>query len=404
MRVVITGVGVFTPLSRNCDEFWRSLLNRQSKIEPLRRFNASGLRSQLVQEIEQGQLDALRDRIDPENEFDAVAYMAIATAQQAWEQSRLSDDRRDKCGLYLASSSVGWESGEMAYRLWSHQKTPDAAYTMVRQANPANTFQLAHRLLRIGGPSRLFSAACASGGLAIGSAYDQVRLGRASAMLVCGADLLAEVPLGGFNSLRMVSRDLCRPFSRDRTGVILAEGAAAILIEPLDQAVERGANIICEIKGYSVGCDADHMTRPLAAGIARTMRGALENAGVAASEIALINAHGTGTKVNDASEAEAIRGVFAGETPRPVITALKSSQGHMQGCAGVFAAVSTAISLREKLVPPVANFSSSDENVDLDFVSGQPRPLPDGNALFNAFGFGGVSSSLVFSPSSDIGG
>src|SRR5690606_16039868 len=158
--------------------------------------------------------------------------------------------------------------------------------------------------LGIGGPNRLFSAACASGGLALGSAYDQVRLGRASAMLVCGADFLAEVPLGGFNSLRMVSRDNCRPFSRDRGGIVLAEGGAAVLIEPLDQAVARGATIICEIRGCGVGCDADHMTRPHPEGIARTMRGALDDAGMSAADIAFVNAHGTGTKVNDTSEAD----------------------------------------------------------------------------------------------------
>lgn len=395
MRVVVSGLGAFTPLSRNTLEFWSNMLQMTSRIAPLSRFDTAGLRSSLVQEIEKPHLQSLREDLDPGGEFDAVAHLAIATAREAVLESGLPDELLRRCGLYLASSSVGWESGEPAYRSWANGTGGEAATSLAKKANPAGTFALGHRILGIGGPNRLFSAACASGGLALGSAYDQVRLGRAPAMLVCGADLLAEVPLGGFNSLRMVSRDVCRPFSRDRAGIVLAEGGAAVLIEPFDQALARGARIICEIKGYGIGCDANHMTRPHAPGIARTIRAALKNAGISPSNVGFVNAHGTGTKINDTNEAAAIQDVF-GDT-RPAITAIKSSQGHMQGCAGVFSAVSTALSLREKLLPPIANFSQSDDDVDLDFVTGNPRPLAGGDGIFNAFGFGGVSSTIVFS-------
>lgn len=393
--VGITGMGVFAPTGHRLKEFWASQLGSRSRIGPSERFSADGLRSTMVQELSRQELSDLAEKFDPDGRLDPFYHVAASAVAEALTMAHLNTSDLARTGLFIASSSIGWWSGEAAYRDWN--KAPDgrAWHRHICRANHAAIGTAIAARFGIGGALQIVSAACASGGIAIDAAIAQIRAGRLDRVVICGADLLANVPLAGFNSLRMVSQDCCRPFSRDRNGIILAEGAAAIVFEPTDSAGGRGAKVFAQLAATSCGCDADHMTRPAAEGIARTMRRALTSANIVPAEIGLISAHGTGTKVNDSAEAVAIQEILGKAVQGVPVTAIKSSVGHMQGAAGIFAVLSATLSLVTGRIPPVANFSEPDPGTALDLVTSVPRDGQIGAAVVNAFGFGGVSSSVV---------
>jgi nodulation protein E len=249
----------------------------------------------------------------------------------------------------------------------------------------------------ITGPVFTISTACSSANHAIGQAFRMVRSGEVEVALAGGSEApLSMGFLKAWEAMRVVSPDTCRPFSRDRRGLILGEGAAVLILEPVDRARARGAKILGEIAGFGMSSDAHHITQPSALGAARAMRSALSDAHLAPEVIGYINAHGTATLANDATETEAIRSVFGEHTGKLLVSSTKSMLGHALGAAGALEAAATLGALRAGLIPPTANFTAIDPACDLDVVPNTPRTAQIEYALSNSFAFGGLNAVLIF--------
>ncbi len=247
------------------------------------------------------------------------------------------------------------------------------------------------------GPSFTLSTACSSASHAIGQAFWLIRQGTLDAAITGGSE--APFSLGhlkAWEALRVVAPETCRPFSKDRKGMILGEGAAMLTLETLEMAEARGARIYAEIVGFGMGADAHHITQPSAEGCARAMRSALADAGIAADQVGYINAHGTGTITNDATESAAIRMAFGAVADRLAVSSTKSVHGHTLGAAGAVEAVATALALRDGFLPPTANFQEADPQCDLDVIPNVGRRVGVEYALSNSFAFGGLNAVLVF--------
>jgi nodulation protein E len=249
----------------------------------------------------------------------------------------------------------------------------------------------------ITGPAFNVSTACSSSNHAIGQAFHMIRSGMAEAAITGGGE--APFSLGllkAWEAMRVISPDTCRPFSKNRLGMILGEGAGMLVLESLDAARSRGARIYGEVVGFGMSADAHHLTAPSALGAASAIRRALNDAGIAPEQIGYINAHGTGTAANDPTETRAIRDVFGAHADRVPVSSTKSMHGHGLGAAGALEAIATFLALREGYVPPTANYTEPDPECDLDYVPNQARPARVEWALSNSFAFGGLNAVLAF--------
>jgi nodulation protein E len=247
------------------------------------------------------------------------------------------------------------------------------------------------------GPGFTLSTACSSSNHAIGHAYWMLRHGLSDAAIAGGSE--ASFSLGtlkAWEAMRVISPDTCRPLSRDRQGMILGEGAAMLLLEPMEAAQARGAPVLGEVVGFGMSSDANHMTQPSVEGPAQAMRSALRDAGISPGDIGYINAHGTGTVINDPIETKAVREVFGGHAERLAISSTKSMHGHALGAAGALEAMATVMTLREGVLPPTANFQQRDPECDLDVIPNQSRAARVEYALSNSFAFGGLNAVLAF--------
>jgi nodulation protein E len=249
----------------------------------------------------------------------------------------------------------------------------------------------------ITGPVFTMSTACSSANHAIGQAFRMVRSGEVEVAIAGGSEApLSMGFLKAWEAMRVVSPDTCRPFSRDRRGLILGEGGAALVLETIERARARGAVILGEIVGFGMSSDAHHITQPSAAGAARAIKAALTDAVLAPNEIGYVNAHGTGTTANDCTETEAIRIVFGDHTAKLLVSSTKSMHGHALGAAGAIEAAATLGALQTGLIPPTANFTDADPACDLDVVPNRARSAQIEYAISNSFAFGGLNAVLVF--------
>ena len=248
------------------------------------------------------------------------------------------------------------------------------------------------------GVNAMIPTACAAGNYAVAFAADALAAGRADLMLAGGADSFSRITYTGFSRLGAISPDLCRPFDRNRKGMIPGEGAGVLVLEPLDRALARGATVYAEVAGYGLSCDAHHMTgaHPEGEGAARAMERALRAAGIAPEDVSYISAHGTGTPSNDRLEAVAVHRVFGARARRVPISSIKSMLGHTMGAASALEAVACSLAVATGLVPPTANFEEADPECDLDVVPNQARELPVSVAMSNAYAFGGNNASVIF--------
>jgi nodulation protein E len=249
----------------------------------------------------------------------------------------------------------------------------------------------------ITGPSYNISTACSSSNHAIGQAYWMVRGGGAEIAITGGSEAIFSLGfLKAWEAMRVVSPDTCRPFSKDRTGMILGEGGAMLVLEPLERAVARGARIYAEVIGFGMSADASHITLPSAEGASRAMRGALRDAGIAAEQVGYINAHGTATQANDPTETAAIRAVFGAHADKLAVSSTKSMHGHALGAAGALEAIATVLALRNGVLPPTANYREADPECDLDVIPNESRKADIEMAISNSFAFGGLNAVLAF--------
>jgi nodulation protein E len=397
-RVAVTGLGVICALGQTSAEFWDRLSRGESGIaslpdpgDPPYRFkNGATCRAysplSYFEEKDLGFLDRF-------SQFAAIA------AREAVRQSGLEfrGALSDRTAVVTGSSIGGQFSEEEGYRnLYLHQNPRVAPLTIPRTMSNsgASRISVEHG---IQGPTYTVSTACSSANHALGQAFWMVRSGAVTAAIAGGSEaVFAEGLLRAWEALRVVSPDTCRPFSKDRRGLILGEGGAMMVLEDWEHAKERGAAILGEICGFGMSSDAYHITQPSVEGPSKAMKWALADAALTPEAIGYINAHGTGTVLNDSTETAAIRNTFGAHACKLLVSSTKSMHGHTLGAAGAIEGAATVLALKHQTVPPTANFTTPDPACDLDVVPNEAKQASFEYALSNSFAFGGLNAVVVF--------
>jgi 3-oxoacyl-[acyl-carrier-protein] synthase II len=389
--VVVTGLGAVSPYGLGREAFWAGLAEGRCAIESVTLFETDGFRARLAAEVP---APAARRGSPRRSRGDRLA---LAAADEAVTDAGLTPAELRPAAVVVGGIGGGMLEGEAWY--WRRRRDgvddPRLRRALLHIMPWAHAELLARRYRAVG-PKETVVLACSSGGGALGLAADLVETGVAPLALAGGVDALTRICFMGFNALRLLDPEPCRPFSRDRRGMSLGEGAGFVVLEDAAHARARGARPYAELRGYGLTTDAHHMTAPHpdAEGSVRAMVEALEDAGVPATEIGYINAHGTGTPQNDRAEALALRKVFG---PGSVLlSANKSLIGHAMAAAGALEAIATVLTLTHGLVPPTANLREPDPEIPFDCVPGAARVAALEWAMSNSFGFGGQNVSLVF--------
>jgi nodulation protein E len=397
-RVVVTGLGVVSAIGRNCAEFWQALSNGQPGIGPIEAIAPGLLRFPNGAEVRNWNPSAHFDEkeislLDRFAQFGAVAAReAVADAGIEWT-SELRENTAIVTGCCVGGQSTQDEGFVALYRNNVPRVNPLSIPRIMENA-AASRISLE---MGIVGPTYTVSTACSSANHAIGQAFWMVRSGVVEMALTGGSESVFSLGfLKAWEAMRVVAPDTCRPFSKDRRGLILGEGGAMLVLEPLESAQARGARIYGEIVGFGMSSDAFHITQPSSDGAARAIRSALTDGGIRPEDISYINAHGTATQANDVTETAAIRKVFGAHADRLAVSATKSMHGHTLGAAGAIEGVATLLALHHGLLPPTANYREPDPACDLDVIPNVARRAPVEYALSNSFAFGGLNAVLAF--------
>jgi 3-oxoacyl-[acyl-carrier-protein] synthase II len=402
-RVVVTGLGVVSPVGIGVDAFWDALLRGESGIGHITRFDPGRLPVRIAGEVRGFDPVAHLPRRDVVR-TDAFIQYAMVAARQAVADAKLDlEDRGERVGVSLGSA-IGGIPLLMAMYDVLQREGPEAvsAYAM-----PGFLPNMAAGWvsMRTGarGPIGAASTACAAGNQAIGDAFRAIQRGDADAMLAGGTDALVHpVVVASFCALRALStrndepRRASRPFDKNRDGFVLAEGAGVLVLEELGVARARGAHAYAELVGYGLTADAHHPTAPSTDGPTRAMRLALADAGLAPEDVDYVNAHGTSTPHNDTNETHALKQVFGAHAGRLLVSSTKSMTGHLIGAAGAVEAIATALAVERDLIPPTINYETPDPECDLDYVPNHARRATVRAAISNAFAFGGANAILAF--------
>jgi len=397
-RVAVTGIGVICALGRTTAEFGLALREGRPGIGPIESANCSNLRFRNGAEVPQYDHRPYFD--DKRADFiDRFAQFAVIAAREATQDAGIewTPPLRENAAI-ITGSCVGGQSTEDAgfhnvYKMGLNRVHPLTIPKTMANAGAS------HISMEFGitGPSYTISTACSSASHAIGQAFWMVRGGMAPVAIAGGSEAPFSFGiLKAWEALRVVSPDTCRPFSKDRSGMVLGEGAAMLILEPLDAARARGARIHAEIVGFGMSADASHITQPSAEGAARAMRATLCDARITPEAVAYINAHGTGTQANDSTETAAIRAVFGPHAERLAVSSTKSMHGHALGAAGALEAAAAILALRDGFLPPTANFREPDPECDLDVVPNVSREADFQYSMSNSFAFGGLNAVLAF--------
>jgi nodulation protein E len=397
-RVVVTGIGVISALGRSAAEFWYSLEHGCSGIAPMETVDRTLLRFQNGAEVK-GYKPADYFEEKQSDYIDRFAQFAVIAAREAVEDSgnELDQDFRESAAI-ITGSCVGGQCSEDGGFVDLYQLGRPRVHPLTIARTMANA-GASHISMEFGitGPAFTISTACSSSNHAIGQAFWMVRGGGADVAITGGSEAVFSMGfLKAWEAMRVVSPDTCRPFSKDRSGMILGEGGAMLVLEPLERALARGAHIHAEIVGFGMSADAGHITQPSVEGAARAMRSALRDAKIAPEQVGYINAHGTATQLNDVTETAAIRTVFGAHADKLPLSSTKSMHGHALGAAGAIEAAATILALRNGVLPPTAGFRQADPQCDLDVIPNQARRTPVEYATSNSFAFGGLNAVLAF--------
>ncbi len=396
-RVAVTGLGLVCALGNNVAECWPRLAAGECGITPL---TDPGSPPYKFQKGAQAQ------DFKPSNHFterdllvlERFAQLAVVAAREAVAQSGLTFQGPfgDDCAIVTGSSVGGQFSEEEGYRRLYLDKNPRVApLTIPRTMTNAGASRISLEF-GIHGPAYTVATACSSSNHALGQAFQMVRSGQVTAAIAGGSEaVFAEGLLRAWEAMRVVAPDVCRPFSAGRKGLSLGEGAGMLVLENWDHASARGAEILGEVIGFGMSSDAHHITQPCVEGPTKAMSWALRDAAIEPGQVDYINAHGTGTQVNDLTEVQAIRSVFSRRADSLLVSSTKSMHGHTLGAAGAIEAITTLLGLRHGLAPPTANFTDVDPACDLDVVPNRARSASLEIAISNTFAFGGLNATLV---------
>ncbi len=405
-RVVVTGVGLITPLGTGTERNWERLVAGTSGVRAISRFDASFLSARVAGEVPDFEPERFIERKELKK-MDLFIQYAVGAAQMAIEEAGLEIPlvRPERTGVIVGVGIGGLESLEAAYHHFAAQDVRKVSPFFIPKLIP--NMAPGHIAMRIGarGPNYATTSACASGAHAIGDAVLHIRDGRQDVMLAGGAEApICLLGVGGFTAMRALATGFndeptraSRPFDRSREGFVVAEGAGMLVLEALEHAQARGAPILGEVVGFGATCDAYHMTQPAPGGqgAAECMAQALADAAVGVEAVGYINAHGTGTPHNDEAETSAIKRVFGEYAARLPVSSTKSMTGHLLGAAGAVEAIYTLLAVTRGVVPPTINLDDPDPACDLDYVPHRARPADIDVALTNSFGFGGTNVCLA---------
>ncbi|MGD0957532.1 MAG: beta-ketoacyl-[acyl-carrier-protein] synthase family protein [Candidatus Acidiferrales bacterium] len=399
-RVAITGLGIISPLGLNLADTWNALREGRPAIGPIKSVDGSkwGLKIQNGAEVRG--FDPLKHFAGGKDaQLDRFAQFSVVAAREAIRNSgiELTPDLRERSAIVCGSAVGGQAAIEAGFEdLYIQGRGRVHPLTIPKTMSNAGASHISMDL-GLSGPVYTISTACSSANHAIGQAFRLVRDGEADLAVTGGSEAIFTVGmLKAWEAMRVIAPDTCRPFSKDRRGMILGEGGAILILEPLDAAKARGAKVYAEICGFGMTSDAHHLTQPTVDGPARAMRGALREAGLAPEDVGYINAHGTGTPGNDPVETRAIREVFGAHADKIGVSSTKSLHGHALGAAGALEAVATVLALHHGILPPTANYNERDPECDLDYIPNQSRALQVEAALSNSFAFGGLNAVVAF--------
>lgn len=404
-RAVITGMGVISPVGNHLDEFWNNLLEGKSGIGLLTRFDTSDLPTKVAAEVKYFEPTEWINKKESRH-MDRFAQFAIAAAKMAVQDSGLDFEKVDKeragavMGCGIGGVITFEEQKEILMSKGSGRITPFFVPMLI------SNMAAGHLSIEFGlqGSSMTVATACASATNAIGEALRIIQHGEADVVLCGGTEApITDLAFAGFCAMKAMSTEkenpeqACRPFDKRRSGFVMGEGAGVLVLESLEHATARGARIYAELAGYGSTSDAYHITTPVpgGAGAARAMRLALNDAGVSAEDVDYINAHGTGTGPNDATETAAIKTVFESHATKLAISSTKSMTGHLTGAAGAIEAIICAFAIERGAIPPTINYGEPDPECDLDYVPNLARKQEVNVAMSNSLGFGGHNATIV---------
>jgi len=406
-RVVITGLGCVSPVGNNVKDTWQALLAGKSGAAAITTFDASAHKTRFAAEVKGFDAAALFGTRDA-RKMDRFTQFATAAALEAIAQSGLTIDEsnRDRVGILIGTGIGGINTLIEQYEVMK-QRGPDrvSPFLIPMMISDGAAGNIA---IRVGarGPNMSVATACASGTNALGEAVEMIRRGAADVMIAGAAEsAINAIAMAGMNVMTALStrnddpQKASRPFDKERDGFVMAEGAGILILESLEYAQARGANILCEFTGYGTTDDAHHISAPAedGAGAVNSMRLAAESAGLGLDEIDYINAHGTSTYLNDKSETTAIKTLFGEQAYKIPVSSTKSMTGHLLGASGALEAVISSMVIMENILPPTMNYKTPDPVCDLDYVPNQPRNAQPRNVMSNSFGFGGHNATLILS-------
>lgn len=406
-RVVVTGLGAITPIGLGVENYWKALLDGENGVVPIKKFDTTHFDTKFAAEIQ---------NFKPENYFDKktvkrldpFAQFALASADEAFADSEINFDKIDlnRIGVVYGSGIGGMEALQDQHWAYFKAKNPKPIspffVTMMISDIAAGQISIKFGLK---GPNYATTSACATASHSISDAFMLIQRGSADVM-VCGGSEAAiqEVSIGGFNAMRALStwndryKEASRPFDKDRNGFVMGEGAGTLILEDLEHALKRDANIYAELSGIGLTGDAYHITAPAPGGegAVRSMREAMRDADVSPEKVDYINAHGTSTPYNDVNETKAIKTVFEDHAYELIVSSTKSMTGHLLGAAGGIEAIATILAIKENKIPPTINLTDPDPECDLNYSALKYSERKVEVAISNTFGFGGHNASLLF--------
>lgn len=400
-RIVITGLGTINAVANNIPDFARALREGVCGIKPIDLFDTAGFRCQNGGQIRNF---AARDYIPPDfslkrmSRADMLSFAATLAALSDAGLYPLPRQAPEEMGVVIGGGSGGLLEAESFYSDLLKKNGRQAHFSRLASVYCASSADRIASGLGLMGPKATFMTACSAGATAIGFARDLLACGQAQIMLAGGVEPMCRITYAAFNALKSLDPGVCHPFDAQRAGLSLGEAAAIMVLEPLDAALIRGAEIYGEVLGYGVTCDSFHMTAPdeKASGAIRSMQAALKDSGLSIEDIDYINAHGTATPVNDITETKAIKEVFGKRAYSIPVSSTKSMTAHTLGAAGALEGIVSILALRHGFIPPTINYRNRDPQCDLDYVTGGARPADLRIVLSNSFAFGGNNTTVIF--------
>jgi nodulation protein E len=396
-RVVVTGLGAVTPLGHDVASYWASLKKGEDGIRPVEQIPPEKLNQKMLGEVKN--FDPLRYFDERQlNTLDRVSQFAVVAAREAIAQSGITFDGAlsERTAAIIGTGAGGQNTQDESFRRIYEDKASRIYPLTIPKAMVNAAASQVSMMCGLRGPSFAVASACASSTHAIGLAYQMLRSGIAQAAVAGGVEAcISYGAIKGWEAMRVMAPDKCRPFSKDRKGMIIAEGAAAVVLETEQDARKRGADILGEVVGFGMSADARDITAPDVNGMVRALKAALDDARLNPGDVQYVNAHGTGTTANDRTETEALKAAFGDHAKKLAISSTKSMTGHALGAAGALEFVATVEAIRGQVAPPTINYLGPDPECDLDYVPNEARDMKIDLALSNSFAFGGLNAVLV---------